>query len=597
MLLNGEDLHLLHGFRPVLYPMFLAVWYKLGGAWGVDLALAVQHLLGVATGLIVALLGARLFRHRLSGVMGGLLYLLAPVPLYFEGELLIESSYTFLICFGLLLHLYATENRGCKRASLWLVGGALMVLVAQARANILVFLAVYPLFTAWRWRHERKFSAVLPLLGLVGGFAMMIPWGFVNMNQSGEFHLLPNQGGVNLYLGNKRTADGMVPRQERRTTYGEYYQDSVEIWAREEYENSMRAQSKEPSADPMAISQYWTHRTMEEIKASPGGWLHLIAKKCWLTLWNKEIPNNKNFAFLQDEFTWLRVLPVRWVVLLMLAPAGIWAALRYGNRDHLLILLAYAGLYSAANVAFFICDRYRYPVWPVMAVFAGGGLLFAIEMIRRHERGKIILILGSMALMAAISLPNWFGAQIPNYARDYQFRSIAWYAQGRFPEALVDIDRSVALDPEDSTSFHHQGNVLFALKRYAEAKTAFEETLKLNPAEGGAWNNLGETLEVMGRTNEALEAFRRATELPPLRKNAFFGMAAIQIRQGHLDEAVATLDRLEQQQSAPDAAALAIRSVIERQRGHISEADALEQQARHLDADAAIWGIKRATNP
>ncbi len=297
MLLNGEDLSLLHGFRPVLYPMFLAIWYKLGGAWGVDLALAVQHLLGVATGLIVALLGARLFRHRLSGVLGGLLYLLAPVPLYFEGELLIESSYTFLICFGLLLHLHAIENRGWKTAALWLIGGALMVLAAQARANILVFLAVYPLFTAWRWWHERKFSVALPLLGLVGGFVMMIPWGFVNMNQSGEFHLLPNQGGVNLYLGNKRTADGMVPRQERRTTYGEYYQDSVEIWAREEYENSMRAQGREPSTDPMAISQYWTHRTMEEIKASPGGWLHLIAKKCWLTLWNKEIPTIKTSLF------------------------------------------------------------------------------------------------------------------------------------------------------------------------------------------------------------------------------------------------------------------------------------------------------------
>src|SRR5215471_12669301 len=29
MLLAGEDLHALHGFRPLLYPLFLAVWYKL----------------------------------------------------------------------------------------------------------------------------------------------------------------------------------------------------------------------------------------------------------------------------------------------------------------------------------------------------------------------------------------------------------------------------------------------------------------------------------------------------------------------------------------------------------------------------------------
>ena len=61
MLLAGEDLHELHGFRPLLYPVFLAVCYKLGGAWGIDLAIFVQHLMGIATGLIVAFLAAKLF--------------------------------------------------------------------------------------------------------------------------------------------------------------------------------------------------------------------------------------------------------------------------------------------------------------------------------------------------------------------------------------------------------------------------------------------------------------------------------------------------------------------------------------------------------
>ena len=123
MLLAGEDLHELHAFRPLLYPMFLAFFYKLGGNWGVDLALLVQHLLGIATGLLVALLGARLFRHRLAGVVGGALFLLAPLPLCFEGELLIEPSYTFLICLGLLLHLHTATVRGWRSALLWLLCG------------------------------------------------------------------------------------------------------------------------------------------------------------------------------------------------------------------------------------------------------------------------------------------------------------------------------------------------------------------------------------------------------------------------------------------------------------------------------------------
>ena len=109
-----------------LYPMFLAFWYKLGGTGAWTSRCWCNISLGVATGLIVALLGARLFRHRLSGLVGGALFLLAPVPLYFEGELLIEPSYTFLICLGLLLLLHAVEAQGRQSALLWLLAGGLI---------------------------------------------------------------------------------------------------------------------------------------------------------------------------------------------------------------------------------------------------------------------------------------------------------------------------------------------------------------------------------------------------------------------------------------------------------------------------------------
>ncbi len=596
MLLAGEDLHPLHGNRPLLYPMFLAVLYKLGGSHGIDLVVAMQHLLGVFTGVLAALLGARLFRHRLSGLAGGVLYLLAPVPLYFEGELLVESSYTFLICLGLLLLLRADGVAGWKGGLLWVLCGGLTVLAAQERPNFFIFMAVYPLLAGWSWWRSRQRVALLPLLGLIGGAVMAIPWGFVNKMQSDHFMVMPSEGGVNLYLGNKRTADGMVPEQERRVTYGERYEDSVEIWAREEYAAAMRAQGRQPETNPMAISQYWTGRAIGEIRAAPDAWLRLMARKCWLMLWNAEIPNNKAFAFLQTEYVWLRLLPVRWFVLLMLAPAGIRAAAKWGNRNALFILLFYASLYSAANVAFFICDRYRYPIWPVMASIAGGGLPAFVETIRRRRWRGALCLAASMALMASISLPNWFGAKLPSFARDYLFRSIAWYEKGHFPEALSDIDRSVALDPGDVTALHHRGNVLLALNRLEEARQEYERTLKINSEDAGIWNNYGIALDGLGRTNEALQAFRRATECHPPSQSAFLGLAFLQIRSGRLHDAAGILDQLEKLEKGPNAVVLAIRSVMARQRGDAGQAGALERQARALDPDAAAWAIERATN-
>lgn len=593
MLLAGEDLHELHGFRPLLYPMFLAGCYKLGGTWGIDLALFLQHLLGIATGLIAALLGARLFRHKLCGILGGILYLLAPVPLYFEGELLIEPSYIFLIFLCLLLLVHAAESTGFKSAALWTLCGALTILASQARANILIFMAVFPLFAALRWWCSANSSALLPLLGLLGGLIMAIPWGFVNLRQSDHFHLMPNAGGVALYLGNKPAADGMVPEQERRIATGERYQDSVEVWAREEYESAMRADGKTPDTDPMAISRYWTRRTIDEIKAHPATWSRLMLKKTWLTFWNAEIPNNKAFAFLQQEFFWLRFLPVRWAVLLAFAPVGIWAAAR-GNQDAFFILLVYAGLYSAANVMFFICDRYRYPVWPVMAIFAGGGLRAFWNSIRTRNHRAIFMAAASALLMLAISLPNWFQAKMPSFARDYLFRSIAWYEKGHFDEALDDINHSLELDASDATAFQQRGNACFALNHLVDARQSYSQALKLSPNEGANWNNLGAVLLSLGQTNDALQAFRRATECRPPSRNAFLSLAFTQIQLGHMNDAADSISQLEKQSAKPDAAVMAAQSVLARRQNDSAKADALERQARELDPKLTDWVIQRA---
>ncbi|TAK92783.1 MAG: tetratricopeptide repeat protein, partial [Verrucomicrobia bacterium] len=338
---------------------------------------------------------------------------------------------------------------------------------------------------------------------------------------------------------------------------------------------------------------YWTHRALEEIKANPGGWLRLIAKKSWLTLWNAEVPNNKAFAFLQKEFVWLRVPPVRWVILLVLAPAGLWLAWKRGQRAALFILFFYAAIYSASNVAFFICDRYRYPVWPVMAALAGGGLLAFVDAIRARRNKQIVVMFASMVVLAALSLHNWFDAKLATFARDYLFRSFACYDKGLFPDALNDINHSLELDPTDVNALHHRGNVLFALGKLDEARVAYEQTLQRAPEESSTWNNLGTTLDKMGRTDDAIKAFQRATECRPPSKNAFFGMALIQIRLHRLDDAATTVDRFEKQAKNPDAVMTAVSAAIAKLRGDAALAASLESKARSLDAAATAWAMEQ----
>jgi tetratricopeptide (TPR) repeat protein len=595
MILAGDDLRELHGFKPLLYPLFLAGCYWLGGAWGINLAILLQHLMGVATGVLVAWLGAKLFRNRLAGIIGGILFLLAPLPLSFEGELLVESSYTFLICAALLVHFTAAARQGKPAAWWWIAAGGMLALAAQERSNILVFAAVYPLLAIGRACFARGRENWLPLLGVAGMLAVMILFGAVNSKSSGEFQLIPGAGGVNLYLGNKRTATGMTAGQENRVMYAERYEDPIEIWSRQEYAAAMHAQGVTPDNSPSAVSSYWTRRAIEEIRADPRQWIQLLAKKTWLMTWNAEIPNNKAFAFEQQESLWLHWLPVRWVWLFALAPLGIWTALKFGSRERLFMLVVFLFSYAAGTILFFISDRYRYPLWPGMAVLAGGAVLALFRALMTFRIAELSRMFVSFGIMAAISLPNWYAVKLPTFARDYLFRSMAWYEKGNYAEALADVDRSLELDTADASAWQQRGNALVGLNRFAEACVAYQQALQSNPEEARTWNNLGTALDDLGKTQEALSAFQRATECQPPSRNAFLGIAFIRFRAGQLDETTSALKQFEQLGRTPDAVSLTLHSLIERQRGNVATADDLEKQARSLDTDATQWTIAQAT--
>lgn len=596
LLTEGGELSQLQGFRPLLYPMFLSVFYRIGGSMGFEFSLVAQHGLGIATGVLVALIGARLFRNRACGLVGGFLYLLAGPPLYFEGELLITSSYTFLITLTLLVHLHAAEAPRERAWWLWIVCGALTALTAQARANMLIFLGIFPLFALWRWRSRRQATEFTPMIGWAGALAMMVVWGFVHIPQTGQFQLIPSQGGLNLYLGNHRNADGMIPEQEWAVSYdGDAYRDSLAVFAEQEFQ---RVTGQDPAKNPMDVSHYWTKKGLNEIKADPARWLGLMAKKSWMIFWNVEIPNNNAYEFIvNEESTLLRWMPVRWFVLLALFPLGIMALRERDAGDRLFILAGYIILYTAGLVGFFVCSRYRIPLWPAMSVFAGGGALYLERQIRRREQPGLkisaAIVIGAMAL----SLINWFGAQVPSFARDYFFRSIAHYTQGNYDAALSDIDQSLRITTHDISAVVHRGNVLFALQRIDEAKTAYELALKTVPDETTVLNNLGAANEHLEDYAAAYRTYQEGLKQKPYNNRMVINLAMLQLRAGLLIDAGKTLNLLDPRVLEKDLLAICAQADLARRRGNQEAANRLATQALAADEPTATEMLNRLASP
>ena len=186
----------------------------------------------------------------------------------------------------------------------------------------------------------------------------------------------------------------------------------------------------EPTS-PAAVSRYWVRRTFDEISDDPGRWLGLLARKAWFLTWHYEIPNNKSFSFISEhESRYLRILLIKWWILLCLAPLGVYRALKRGRGRELYWLGSFLLLSAVGIVLFFVNSRYRIPLWPGMAVLAGGGYVQILRFaVRRQWRALALSALVGVGL-GIVSLPNWARARPETPGRDFFFRSLAHLEKG-----------------------------------------------------------------------------------------------------------------------------------------------------------------------
>lgn len=553
-LLGGDDAPIT-SFRSLGYPAFLAVFYQLGGENGRILAILAQHLLGLATALLVAYLAFRLFGSVAAATLAATLYLLGGPPLYFEGELLAETLFTFeMTAVAALLVRCRPGDTEVSRLGPFLWAGFAIAVAAQTRPNALValgaLLGLAALAPAGRRLRPILAGTGATLAGLL--FCALLQWPATN-----HFVFLPSQGGVNFYLGNKPGADGMIPRQSEAASYGDNYRDSVEVWSQDVFRREV---GREPES-PSELSRFWTKKTLAAIAEDPGHFLRLLLRKGVYLLANTEIPNNKSYAFaLEQESGLLGLLPLRFFLLLGLAGAGtVLAVYRVRispalpattppgetpaasvDRQALLGLALLATFLVLGVLAFFVNARFRLPLWPLLAALGGG-----VTLLGTLSPKPRVLAIGSgigLALLSLLAPPK--PEQLPGPGRDFFFRSLANFEKGDYTKALVDARRAVELEPRDAAARVQLGNVAYTLKKEEEAYRAFSEAVGLLPAEPRGFHKLGVVFERMGKHGDAYAAYLKAISLSRDYSPPYVQAALLELRAGLWEEAEAHLDQV-----------------------------------------------------
>jgi 4-amino-4-deoxy-L-arabinose transferase-like glycosyltransferase len=453
-------------YQAPLYSYFLAVVYRFVGdaPQGVRV---IQAFLGAASCAFVAQAGWRLFGRR-AALLAGLVLSLYTPAVFFDSMLQKACIDGFLV--SAMLWLVAELGERADGGAVFGLG-LLLGALALSRENALVFGLVLGAWLVW-----------LPAVGWpgrtlrIGLFAaglavVLVPVALRNWSVSGDFHLTTSQFGHNFFIGNNPAADGTYqPLLHARGDPRVEIQDAIDLAERQTGRSLTRAE----------VSDFYFERGLDFVRSHPGDWALLLVRKLRLSF------NSVELVDTEDQYTHEESSSVlRWTGFAMhfgtLAPLALLGAwITWSARARLWPLYLLFAAYAGSMLLFYVFARYRMPVVPILALFAGAGLGGLGRFV--SDRPPRELAAAGAAILAFAVFCNW---------------------------PMVDVDRM------RSVTHFNVGNELVARERTAEGIHHYREAIRLHADNALANHNLGAVLAAQGDLEAAKAHFERALEIAP----------------------------------------------------------------------------------
>lgn len=513
-------------FRAPAYPYFLGALYAIFGHNYVVPRVA-QQLIGAVGLVLLYLLARRMFGIPVA-VVASILCSFYAVLVYFEGELLFESLLVFA-CMVWLLMVRTHEGTSFRR-SFFL--GIVYGIICCIRPP---FLAIAPfLFLGLAWRYIKsgtRLLAVRTILALsLGCLLVILPIAIRNYVVGRDIVLIASQGGINFYIGNNPGANGhssMMPESG-----GASWENRDQTYIVE------KALGHAPS--PSEESWFWYQRGLQFLIQHPTQYLSLLVKKLYL-FWNwYEIPNNQSFSSFTKYSTLLRILPVGfWMV----GPLGLMGMIMAWRKKREYFSIAFVILYTSVIVLFFVCDRFRLPVVPVLCIFAAYALVSILGIIKERNWRDMAIAGAILTGCAIVVNSNLYPIEKDTTARDFLALGIVNLDKGDYPHAIEAFERSAAAHKTPPPNLLlNWGVAEWFLGRTEEAIRKFHEELVYYPNSYPALNNLSYSHLSLGRPDSAILYGTIATRVKPYLPRAYLAIALAYQREKDLHSAATILE-------------------------------------------------------
>ncbi len=487
-------------FRAPLYPAFLSFVYSLFNG-SIFAGRLFGLLLGALNLFLVGLLLQRNVRHPSWLVVFGL-YAFNGTIIYFQPELLIVTFFMSLLLGGFLLLQQSQQSTGLFAAG---GSGLLFGLAAITRPSLLIFL---PLLFIWLWRYRKSWPQTATLIVML--LLPILTITAVNRFVGGETVLVATQGGVNFYIGNHTDANGWsssLPPAGVNWTMADAHLKAL--------------RDTEQQLTDAELSDYYYREGWQEITATPERWLKLMLYKTALLCSRTEIGNNRDIQFSMRQhppLAWLR----NWTLipLLILGLLGMLRLLRSRDPGHRL-WLGFLLSYGFGIVLFFVNARFRLPLLPFLAIFAGLELAGNFEHKRQRKRVSHLEMLALLVISLLVIYPHQ-ATQPDNNAQTHLALGNAWLRQGRLMKAENQYRIGLQEDSLRANLHLNLGVIAWQREDHRTARQEYELELKYHPGSVQTLANLGALYHMEGDYRAAEQVLGKALQLNPLHRDAAY---------------------------------------------------------------------------
>jgi len=333
---------------PPIYPFFIRICY---GLFGVDV-FAVRLVQIVLSVLTCLLLWA--WARRLLGEWGGLFVLCASAFYYpyiqMPCYIMTETLFLFFMALILFLTAHVDSRRGLHLAAAL---GVLAGLAMLTRPTALAIVCIVP-FLIWRSAGPSKGRCVLVFLLLA--VLVWLPWPARNYVVHHAFVPFSTNGGLNLYRGNNPNATG-----------------GSGGWNRQGPDTGPLPKTGHMSE--VEADRYLKGLASDFVRHHPVTYAKLCAKRA-VNLWRPYYDNARNigklFMFLSDVLLYP-------FALLGAVMAVAMKQKKWVRTEQAWFLLALFLLFNVFYISAITVIRYRYPIMPVVMLFAAVGLLHVLK--------------------------------------------------------------------------------------------------------------------------------------------------------------------------------------------------------------------------